>query len=118
MSLTCCKVNNLAICLAQQVPPPTPGEPATSRAALVSNARTWAQKALATAASIKPPERNEECDTGCAVATHNLAEFAEMDGDIAEARKRYGEAKSLSKAIGFTEGMQNADMSLKRLGPS
>jgi hypothetical protein len=43
---------------------------------------------LAVAAKIKPPERDDECDLGCAVATHNLGEFAEMDGDIAEARRK------------------------------
>ena len=52
---------------------------------------------------------------GCAVATHNLGEFAEMDGDIAEARRRYEEAKGLSKAIGFQEGVVNAGKGLKRL---
>ena len=108
-------MNNLSISLAQQEPPPTPGQPPVSRSALVDNARAWAEKAIAVAAKIIPPERTEECDMGCAVATHNLGEFAEMDGNIAEARRKFEEAKSLSKAIGFQEGVNNSEDALRRL---
>jgi hypothetical protein len=55
------------------------------------------------ATEISPPDRTEECDIGCAVATHNLGEFAEMDGDIREARRR------------FEEGVGNAEKGLRRL---
>ena len=109
-------MNNLAASIAQQLPPASPSTPPPSRVALVDNARAWAQKALQVAAALKPPERTEECDVGCAVATHNLAEFAEMDGDLAEARKRYEEAKALSRAIGFDEGLTRADEGLRRIG--
>ena len=109
-------MNNLSISLAQQDLPPTLGQPPISRSGLVSNARAWAEKSVALAAKITPPERTEECDTACAVATHNLGEFAEMDGNIVEARKRYEEAKSLAKAIGFTEGVINSEDALRRLG--
>ena len=68
------------------------------------------------ASNIKPPSRNDDCDIGCAVATHNLGEFAEMDGDIAEARRRYEEAGSLAQSIGFQEGVVNSRAALKRLG--
>ncbi|MCJ1322220.1 hypothetical protein MMC15_007567 [Xylographa vitiligo] len=108
-------MNNLSISLAQQIPPPTSTTLPPSRPALVSSARTWAQKSLSIAAGIKPPERNEECDVGCAVATHNLGEFAEMDGDIAEARRRYEEAKGLSQAIGFRGGVERAEEGLGRV---
>ncbi len=108
-------MNNLATSLAQQNPPYTPGVPPTSREALVSNARAWANKAIALASGIKPPQRDSECDVGCAVATHNLGEFAEMDGDIAEARRRYGEAKGLAEAIGFRDGVRNAEEGLRRV---
>jgi tetratricopeptide (TPR) repeat protein len=109
-------MNNLSISLAQQPSPPTSSIPPPSRSALISNARSWAEKSLSIAAQIKPPERNEECDMGCAVATHNLGEFAEMDGNLTEARKKYEEAKSLSKAIGFFEGVERADEGIKRVG--
>ncbi|KAF4635070.1 hypothetical protein G7Y89_g3032 [Cudoniella acicularis] len=111
-------MNNLSISLAQQVPPPTPGQPAASRSEYVNNARAWAEKAIAVAAKITPPTRTEECDVGCAVATHNLGEFAEMDGNIAEARKRFEEAKSLAKAIGFQDGVINSENALRRIGKS
>jgi hypothetical protein len=89
--------------------------PPPSREVLVDNARQWASKALALAATIKPPERNEECDIGCATATHNLGEFFEMEGRVPEARRKYKEAESLSKTIGFAEGTLNARSGLTRL---
>jgi len=52
---------------------------------------------------------------GCAVATHNLAEFAEMDGELREARKRYQEAKSLARAVGFEEGVGRAEEGIRRV---
>jgi hypothetical protein len=109
-------VNNLSISLAQQAPPLSPKQTPVSRQTLISNARAWAEKAIATATKIQPPNRTEECDMGCAVATHNLGEFAEMDGNIAEARKRFEEAKSLAKAIGFQDGVINSEQALRRLG--
>ncbi|KAG9243092.1 hypothetical protein BJ878DRAFT_535461 [Calycina marina] len=108
-------MNNLSISLAQQLPPPVPGQAPVSRPALIGNARSWAEKAIAVAAKITPPDRNEECDVGCAVATHNLGEFAEMDGNIAEARKRFEEAKTLAKVVGFADGVKNAEEALKRI---
>jgi hypothetical protein len=111
-------VNNLSISLAQQVPPPTPGQSPASRAEYVGNARAWAEKAIAVATNVPPPERTDECDMGCVVATHNLGEFAEMDGNIVEARKRFEEAKSLAKAIGFEEAMINSEDGLRRVGKS
>lgn len=52
---------------------------------------------------------------GCAVATHNLGEFFEMEGRIKEARQKYEEASKLSKSVGFAEGQANAKAGLKRL---
>ncbi|KAI9805622.1 MAG: hypothetical protein M1833_005114 [Piccolia ochrophora] len=108
-------MNNLASSLAQQLPPPTPNTPPASRADMIASARAWAQKAIDVAANIKPPARTEDCDQGCAVATHNLGEFAEMEGRVAEARNRYEEARSLAKGLGFAEGVGMADAGLKRL---
>lgn len=108
-------MNNLSISLAQQLPPVYAGQAPTSRPALISNARQWATKAIEVSANIQAPNRTEECDVGCAVATHNLGEFAEMDGDIAEARRRYEEAKNLSKKVGFKEGVENSTSALERI---
>ena len=85
------------------------------RTILIEQARQWATKALALSSTIQPPNRNEECDVGCAVATHNLGEFFEMEGKVGEARVKYEEAASLAKAMGFTEGYTNAKEGLKRL---
>lgn len=81
----------------------------------MSNARAWSEKAIAVAATITPPERTEECDTSCAVATYNLGSFAEWSGDAALARKKFVEAKSLATAIGFVEGVAQAEEGLERL---
>ena len=110
-------MNNLAISLAQQNPPPSlsPNQPPVSSASHLSNARQWARKSLALAAQIEPPERTEECDEGCAVATINLGDFAIMEGDVEEARRRYEEGRGISKGIGFQVGVQRADELLKDL---
>lgn len=52
---------------------------------------------------------------GCAVATHNLGEFAEMLGDTQEAARRYEEARNLAREIGFQEGVTNAEQGLARV---
>jgi hypothetical protein len=70
---------------------------------------------LAQSTTIQAPDRTEECDIGCAVATHNLGEFFEMEGKVKEARQKYEEAASLAKAMGFVEGHTNARGGLKRL---
>ena len=108
-------MNNLASCLAQTLPENAAAGPATSRPALISNARAWAEKAIAVTAAIGPSERTHECDIGCAVATHNLGEFAEMEGMVEEARGKYVEAESLAKAMKFGDGVDSARAGLKRL---
>ncbi|TKA30752.1 hypothetical protein B0A50_02472 [Salinomyces thailandicus] len=127
-------MNNLASSLAQQSPRAASAAqayassrnikssdaaiatgPVATRETMISNAQTWAQKALDVAAGIRPPERNEECDMGCAVATHNLGEFAEMLGNKIEARKRYNEAISVGKAVGFQEAVANSTERLRQL---
>ncbi|CAD6499810.1 BgTH12-03917 [Blumeria graminis f. sp. triticale] len=108
-------MNNLSTSLAQQSPPSNFPEGPTTREALISNATAWAEKAVSLANKIQPPERNEECDTGCAVATHNLGEFSEMRGDYKGAENHYKQAAYLAKKIGFKEGLKNSEMALKRI---
>lgn len=130
-------MNNLASSLAQQSPraaaavaihaasisitstsTPSATAPAAApatRESLILNACLWAQKALDISRSVQPPERTEECDIGCAVATHNLGEFAEMLGQKVEARKFYEEARGLARAIGFQEGMEMSGERLRGL---
>jgi hypothetical protein len=121
-------VNNISSCLAQQTPTsstdaitmstepsdfPVTNEP--PRTILIEQARQWATNALAKSSTIQAPDRNEECDIGCAVATHNLGEFFEMEGKVQEARQKYEEAESMAKATGFVEGRTNARAGMKRL---
>lgn len=123
-------MNNLASSLAQQSPRAAreaqayatpkniserPTGPAATRESMIDNAKLWAQKAIDVAAGIQPPERNEECDIGCAVATHNLGEFAEMSKDVGLAEKKYKEAISISRAIGFQEGVEQSSARLRQL---
>lgn len=108
-------MNNLSISLAQQNPAAEPGRPVASRDILIENARTWANKAIEIGSAVAPPDRTEECDVACAVATHNLAEFAEMIGDFKEARLKYADAESVAKVLGFDEGVKNARAGLKRI---
>lgn len=123
-------MNNLASSLAQQSPQASreaqvhatsrninerPTGPAASKESMIENARIWAQKALDVAAAIKPPVRNGECDVGCAVALHNLGEFAEMGKDIDLAKRKYQEAIGLARAIGFQEGIEQSSARLREL---
>ncbi|KAF2091671.1 hypothetical protein K490DRAFT_31942, partial [Saccharata proteae CBS 121410] len=114
-------MNNIATSLSQQAPPPSPAPAAANtpapptRAVLTDQAEQWATKALTLAASIAPPGRDPECDTGCVVATHNLGKMAETRGNLAQARKRYQESASLAKAIGFDDGVQESEEALRRL---
>lgn len=108
-------MNNLAASISQQAPPLEPGITPPSRAQLRDSGRLWARQAMALADSIKAPERTSECVQGCAVARHNLGEFAEMDGNIKEAREMYEQAASLAHAMGFEEGVVNAEAAIRRL---
>ena len=109
-------MSNLSASLAQQVPPPLPNEPSGSREAMVAAAQQWAEKAVEMSRQIGPPDRDDECDIGCAVALHHLAGFAERDGQIEEARAKYQQSLSLSRTIGFDEGWVQAAKRLKALG--
>lgn len=121
-------VNNISTCLAQQTPPSSPDALTLSplpsdfpvsnsapRSHLIEQARQWATRALEQAAQIKSADRTEECDMGCAVATHNLGEFFEMEGKLAEARRQYEQAAALAKKMGFAEGVANAKAGLQRI---
>jgi tetratricopeptide (TPR) repeat protein len=123
-------MNNLASSIAQQSPRAAlavqknatvnsiedrPAGPFPTRESLLQSAGQWAQKALDVAATIVPPARTEECDMGCAVALHNLGEFAEMAKDVATAKKKYTEAISVARAVGFSEGVKASADRLKAL---
>lgn len=106
-------MNNLAAALAQQTP--AASTKSTETIDHMLSAQKWAEKALDVAAGIQPPERTDECDTGCAVALYNLGDFAERAKDLVGARKMYAEALSLSRAVDFEDGVKNCRDALYRL---
>ncbi len=110
-------MNNLAVSLALQNPPPgfAPGLPPASSAAHLADARRWAERSLALEASIRAPERTAECDEGCAVAMINLGDFAMMEGNWDEARRRAEDGREMSRAIGFQEGVGRAEELLEEV---
>lgn len=85
---------------------------------LQKQAKQWAEKALAVAQAVPPPDRTEECDIACAVTTHNIAELANMSGDTVTAKRLFQEAKTLSKGMGFNDGVEEATAALNRLQES
>ena len=110
-------MNNLAISLAQQNPPPglSPNQPPISSASQLADARQWALKALALDSTIKPPRRTKECDEACAVAMINLGDFARMEGRLDEASRIYEDGKKKSKGVGFEDGVARAEELLREL---
>lgn len=111
-------MNNVAMSLAQQRPPPemvAPGQRLPTAATLRQQAELWADKALALGYGIQGRERTEECDTACSVALYNLGELAEMGGELGRAYQQYERAKAFSKQKGFGEGVQRAQDALERV---
>ena len=107
---------NLAATLAQQSPRAAHElQLPLDSAQLLATARQWATKALDAAARIQPPDRTEECDIGCAVATHHLGELAERAADAHAARAYYQRALALAKKVRFQEGVRNAETRLAAL---
>lgn len=109
-------MNNLSISLALQNPPPVGGIPSPSSTSQISSARTWAQKALAVHELLeRSPTKTEECDQACAATRINLGEFAEMEGNIEEARRTYEQGVEFSQKVGFEEGIVRGREALRRL---
>ena len=116
-------MNEVSAALSQQRPGAAPlleaptgnaKVPEQIAADLQRQAKLWAEKALAMAQTVQSPERTDECDIACAVTTHNLGELAHMSGDDVTARRLFQEAKTMSKAIGFEDGIKEATAALKR----
>lgn len=108
-------MNNLATSLLLQRTPSTPYDPPSDPNALLANARQWAQKALETADAIPLPDKSRECDEGCAVAMYNLGEFANLEGDVREARRWFEKGRESAKGGGFGEGVRRCEEGLRGL---
>ena len=48
-------------------------------------------------------------------AMHSLGEFAEMLGELTEAKEKYSKARDLAKNCGYEEGIAMANDGLRRL---
>ncbi|KAK6530372.1 hypothetical protein TWF694_003728 [Orbilia ellipsospora] len=105
-------LNNVGACNMQRRIPS--GEP-MDRTTQLESAKKWMEKALSIADNMTPPTRNEECDQGCVVALHNIGEIEEQLGRIDEAKQKYIEAESISYAIKYVDGYQNAGFALERI---
>jgi len=123
-------VNNLAVSFAQhpvhipyQALEPaeqTPSSkelasPADARRAHLEAARRWATNANVHATETQGEQRTPECDEACAVSLCNLGDIASMSGDAAEARRMFEQCIAMSKKLGFTPGIGQAEEGLRNL---
>ena len=60
-------------------------------------------------------ERSAECDTACVVSLCNLGDIASLSGNTEEARRRFQDARDMSKKVDFGEGLKQAEAGLRRL---
>ena len=121
-------VNNLAASFAQH-PLLAPGEapidtlatsrppvtPAPTRKDYLESAQRWALNAHKHAVDTKDEARTPECDEACAVSLCNLGDIACLLGDHGEARKRFEQAREVSKLMNFAAGVNQAETGLQRL---
>jgi hypothetical protein len=130
-------VNNLAICFAQhpslpaietfqtatndtteKPASPTPQTPAKTRQGHLESAQRWALNAYQHASEPQGEQRTPECDSACAVSLCNLADIAQLSGDVAEARRMFEQAIAFSKKIDFPAGLEQAEKGLRKLSVS
>ncbi|KAK6359077.1 hypothetical protein TWF696_000245 [Orbilia brochopaga] len=105
-------MNNIGACNMQR---PLPVSEPMDRTTQLDAAKKWLLKALDIARAIKKSAKTEECDQGCVVALHNIGEIEEQLENWDEAKSKYSEAESLSYAISYVEGYQNAAIALQRV---
>ncbi|KAL4896789.1 hypothetical protein BDV59DRAFT_171544 [Aspergillus ambiguus] len=90
-------------------------EPDKVRTQMLENAGQWAQKAIEVSAKIKPPVRDWDCDIASTVATYNLGTLAADKNKQEEAKRLFTKALSDAQALGYPEGIEAAEESLKKL---
>jgi hypothetical protein len=105
-------VNNIATSIAEQ---PAPSEPPRNFLSQEEQARLWAEKAISVSEQIVPPDRTDECATGCATAKANIAELLERKGQLQDAQRLFRDAEEIASSVGFTEGVQIASSGRKRV---
>ncbi|SPN97291.1 uncharacterized protein DNG_00805 [Cephalotrichum gorgonifer] len=122
-------MNNLAASFAQHpphlpvttLPGETPDPSQTSPLRIVGreqhleSALNWASNAHAHAADVKGDDRTPECDEACAVSLCNLGDISLMLGKKLEARRHFENCIAMSKEMGFTDGVKQAQAGLDRV---
>ncbi|KAK4219316.1 hypothetical protein QBC37DRAFT_273195 [Rhypophila decipiens] len=124
-------MNNIAVCFAQHnvgrpgvaaIDKTVVGEksgssatPAERRAAYLAAAQRWAANAKQHATEPKGEQRTAECDEACAVSLCNLGDIASLTGKPAEARQFFEQAIAMSKKIGYTPAITQAEAGLENL---
>ncbi|KAF6764148.1 hypothetical protein DFP72DRAFT_415123 [Ephemerocybe angulata] len=81
-------------------------------------AETWAKTGLGitTEARRSFKEREGICEVAYAFMLYNLALIRELSGDQSKARELFVESLDQSKAIGFREGIKNAEKAIRVVG--
>lgn len=92
-----------------------PASPADARTAHLDAARRWATNANYHATQTQGEQRTPECDEACAVSLCNLGDIASMSGDASEARRRFEQCIAMSKKLGFSPGVAQAEEGLRQL---
>lgn len=94
---------------------PKGGTPAARKESYLAAARHWASNAQQHATEPQGDQRTAECDEACVAALCNLGTIASLSGDSAEAHRRFEQAVSLGKRIGYTPGVVEAEAGLRAL---
>ena len=91
---------------------------ATTRKELLETAQRWAQNAHEHAVEPEGEARTPECDEACVVSLCNLGDIASLLGDSDEARRRFQEARDMSRKFNFQAGLRQAETGMRRLSGS
>ena len=91
---------------------------ATTRKELLETAQRWAQNAHEHAVEPEGEARTPECDEACVASLCNLGDIASLQGDFDEARRRFHEARDMSRKLDSHAGLHQAEAGLLRLSGS
>jgi tetratricopeptide repeat protein len=101
--------------LIEGMPAPESVTAEDARKAYLETAKRWATNANVHATEPTGEQRTAECDEACAVSLCNLGDIASLLGDPEEARRMFERCITMSKALGFTAGVKQAEAGLTNL---
>ncbi|KAL1879913.1 hypothetical protein VTK73DRAFT_6725 [Phialemonium thermophilum] len=94
---------------------PNAASPEDARRFNLESAFRWATNANFHATQTQGEQRTSECDQACAVSLCNLGDILAMLGNVEDARRKFEECIKLSRNIGFSPGVFQAEQGLRRL---